>query len=120
MRKKYSVEFDTLGNIQDAEFVIKKRDIDLKVYKNIESHLDSLYTKWKFQKIQKQYKGKRGDIVISITNNKPSTTIEISYEIVLKGKTSGIAHSYEVTFNEHGEIHHIEQIIQKKADHLEY
>ncbi|MDN5215108.1 hypothetical protein QQ020_23705 [Fulvivirgaceae bacterium BMA12] len=118
--KKYSIEFDTLGNIQDAEFIIKKSDINPVVYRNMEVHLDSLYNNWKFQKIQKQYKGKPEDIITSINNDKPNPAVETAYEIVLKGKSSGIAHLYEVTFNEHGEIHHFEQIIQEKADHLEY
>lgn len=119
-KKKFSVEFDTLGSVQDAEFLIKKSDINPSVYKTIATKLDSLYKKWKFQKIQMQYAGKRIDIITSILNNEPSQSINVSYEIVLKGKALGNTQLFEITFNEQGEIKNVLHIIQDKSDHLEY
>jgi len=118
--KKFSVEFDTLGSLQDVEFIIDKREITPIVYKQIEHKLDSLYQKWKFQKIQIHYRGHPRDITTSINQNKRCESIKVYYEIVLKGKSSGSAQLYEITFSEQGEIQDILQIIQDKADHLEY
>jgi len=118
--KQFSIEFDTLGILQDVEFVIKKGEIAPKVYSKIERKLDSLYQKWRFQKIQTHYTGSNSDLITSINNNKPSETIKISYEIVLKGKALGNTQLYEITFNDQGEIQDIKQIVQDKADHLEY
>lgn len=119
-KKKFSVEFDTLGSVQDAEFLMKKSDINPSVYKTIATELDSLYKKWKFQKIQMQYAGKRIDIITSILNNEPSQSINVSYEIVLRGKALGNTQLFEITFNEQGEIKNVLHIIQDKSDHLEY
>jgi len=118
--KIFSVEFDTLGMLQDVEFVIQKREIGSMVYNRIERKLDSLYQKWRFQKIQTHYTGSNSDLITSINNNKPSETIKISYEIVLKGKALGNTQLYEITFNDQGEIQDIKQIVQDKVDHLEY
>lgn len=119
-KKKFSIEFDTLGVLQDVEFVIKKREIIPEVYNEIEHKLDSLYQKWKFQKIQIHYSGKSRDIITVINKKEPTDSIKVSYEIVLKGKTLGNPQLYEITFNEQGEIQAVLQIIQDKADHLEY
>ncbi|MFC5284611.1 hypothetical protein [Pedobacter alpinus] len=119
-KKKFSVEFDTLGHIQDVEFIIKKSEIINAAYVKIEHKLDSLYQKWKFQKIQKQYKGKPKEIINSINKNEPTDSVKVSYEIVLKGKVVGNTQLYEITFNEKGEIQDVLQIIQDNADHLVY
>ncbi|OYX27262.1 MAG: hypothetical protein B7Z06_04530 [Flavobacteriales bacterium 32-35-8] len=119
-KKKFSVEFDTLGKLQDVEFVIKKREIIPEVYNQMERKLDSLFHKWKFRKIQKHYSGKSIDVVTSIRENEPSDSIKVSYEIVLKGKKIQYTQLYEITFNEQGEMENILEIIQDKADHLEY
>ncbi len=118
--KKYSVEFDTLGALQDVEFIIKKREIALGAYRKIERHLDSLYQKWKFKKIQLHYRGRSSDILTSISKNKPSSTIDVFYEIVVRGKALGNVHLYEIQFNHQGELVYIKQIVQDNADHLEY
>jgi len=119
-KKQFSIEFDTSGILQDVEFVIKKSEIAPKVYNKIEGKLDSLYHKWKFQKIQTHYTGPKGDLITSINKNKPSELIKVSYEIVLKGKALGNTQLFEITFNDQGEIQDIQQIVQDKADHLEY
>ncbi len=119
-KKRFSVEFDTLGMLLDVEFIIKKREITPIIYERIEQKLDSLYQKWKFRKIQMNYTGRGGDIITSMSNNEPSNSIKVSYEIVLKGKALGNTQLYEITFSEQGEIQGILQIVQDKADHLEY
>jgi hypothetical protein len=119
-KKKFSVEFDTLGKLQDVEFVIRKTEISPEIYNKIERKLDSAYQKWKFQKIQMHYSGKSRDIVAAIRKNEPKNSIKIAYEIVLKGKNLEDTQLYEITFNEQGEVQNMLQIIQDKADHLEY
>jgi len=119
-KKKFSVEFDTLGSIQDVEFIVKPSEILPPISVKIEHQLDSLYQKWKFQKIQIQYTGKPKEIIASIHQNEPTDAVKIAYEIVLKGKALGNTQLFEITFNEEGELLDILQIVQDKADHLEY
>lgn len=119
-KKKFSVEFDTLGKLQDVELVIRKIDISSEIYTKIENQLDSIYQKWKIQKIQLNYSGKSSHIVAALRTNETSNSIKIAYEIVLKGKNVEETNLYEITFNEQGELKNILQFIQEKADHLEY
>lgn len=119
-KKKFSVEFDTLGGLQDVEFVVHKEEITPDTYRIIENKLDSLYLKWKFQKIQIQYRERRENIISVINENMPADSNKIVYEIVLKGKSLRNTQLYEITFNNHGEIQNILMVIQDKADHLEY
>ncbi|NEN22349.1 hypothetical protein G3O08_02390 [Cryomorpha ignava] len=119
-KKKFSVEFDTLGILQDVEFIIESSEIPPVVFNKIEQKLDSLYEKWKFQKIQIHYSGSHSDILTSIHKNEPGNAVKVYFEIVLKGKNPGNTQEYEITFNAQGEMQHIQMIIQDEADHLEY
>ena len=118
--KMFSAEFDTLGNLQDVEYIIKKREISSIVYTKIEHKLDSLYQKWKFQKIQIHYNGKPSDILTAINKKEQNENVTLFYEIILKGKTEEGTELYELTFNHQGTLQKIQQIVQDKADHLEY
>lgn len=119
-RKKFSVEFDTLGNLQDAEFVIKEKDISPSILQNITPKLDSIYEKWKFRKIQLNYTGSGSDILQTIEKSQQVGSVKIAYEIVLKGKNKEGTSLYELTFSEEGELLKFLKIKQAKADHLEY
>jgi hypothetical protein len=117
---KYSVEFDTLGILQDLEFIIYKSEIDAAVYRSIEKQLDELYQKWKIQKIQMHYEGIPEDILSVVRENILNERLVMLYEIVLKGKKQGYAEQYEIIFDKTGAIQTIEQLIQDNVDHLEY
>lgn len=54
-RLHYSVEFDTIGRLEDIEIVIKKRHISKSTFSNISDYFDTNFKKVRFIKIQKQY-----------------------------------------------------------------
>ena len=118
--KKFSVEFDSLGKLQDLEYVINKSEINPEVYTIIERKLDSVYQKWKFQKIQIHYSGQNEDIISAIRRNERDHAINMAYESVLKGKNNNETQLYEITFSEQGALQKSLLIIQDKGDHLEY
>ena len=118
--KSFSIEFDSLGMLQDVEYIIKKKELNPAVYVPRETALDALYHKWKIQKIQLQYIGPKKDILTAIIQGKMSPLIQTSYEIVVKGKAQGVVQLYEISFTKEGVIKEVSQIIQNKADHLEY
>ncbi|MDQ4139839.1 MAG: hypothetical protein M3142_04880, partial [Bacteroidota bacterium] len=57
-QKRYSLEFDTLGNLQDVEVQIDWLEIPEVTRNNISGSLDSEYSDYKINKIQVQYTGK--------------------------------------------------------------
>lgn len=119
-KRMYSVEFDTLGRLQDVEVVIAKNEVNPIVLHTIEFHLDSLFTTWNFQKIQMQYKGVDEDVLKSIKGHKPTGNVSTYYEIVLKGRMNSLKNLYEVTVTDGGEIIYVKEIVDKPAEHLEY
>jgi hypothetical protein len=112
-KKKFSIEFDTTGVLKDVEFIINKVAIAPLVYQQIEHELDSLFQKWRFQKIQMQDIGRNDDTLTFINSNEAKLSLRISYEIVLKGKTVENAQLYEIAFNDDIEIQQVHQIEQK-------
>jgi hypothetical protein len=120
-KKYYSIEFDTSGTLQDAEFILSKKELNLNIRQAIETHLDSLFLKWKIQKIQKQYKGTTADVLTAIRKNDTNGLSIISaYELIVRGKQKNGAKKYEFTFSEKGELLKMEELVQQISDHLEY
>lgn len=116
----YSIEFDSLGYLQDVEIIIKKNEIPTLVIKKIDEELESLFVNYQFNKIQKQYLGKAQEVLKFIKNEQREVPLEKNYEIVVKGKNDEGVHLYEITFNEKGELVNKSRIIFKSSDHLEY
>lgn len=116
---KYSIEFDTLGNLQDVEIQIAKQQIPKATLEQIQKTLSTDFTKFKFVKIQKQLSGKSEAVLSSILQKK-YTDVTIKYEIVLKGTLRKKKHLYEYTFSDDGMFEKREKIIFKNSDNLEY
>src|SRR5690606_9432526 len=101
-KKKYSIEFDTLGNLQDVEILINWAEIPKKVQNNITSNLDSVFTVSKIKKIQIQYIGNNAallDLAKKQFTNREYTT---NYELIVVGKKDTQKKLYEVVFSQNG------------------
>ena len=58
-KTKYSVEFNTAGEIEDVEYIIQWQDIPALTRAKIERLLDSIYQKKRLVKIQVQLTGEK-------------------------------------------------------------
>jgi hypothetical protein len=115
--KKYSIEFDTLGQIEDIELQIKWNQIPIPTQKIICKKLNIDFEKHKIKKIQIQYSGKEIDLL----NFKTSTeNLIIKYEIVIKGQKESKTSFYEYLFSEKGVFEEQIQFEFRNTDHLEY
>lgn len=119
-KRKYSVEFDSSGNLQDIEWIVKFKNLSPSFQKQLEKNLAVLYDTWKLRKIQLQYKGLPSAILQNLHQQQPSSEVQVAYEIVLKAKAASLIELYEITFDTQGTVQHIQKIRQQKADHLEY
>ena len=54
-KKWHSVEFDSLGQLQDVEVLIKRKEIPQPLREKVEAYLDAQYDKWRKDRIQRQY-----------------------------------------------------------------
>ena len=118
--KKYSIEFDTLGNIQDVEIQIDWEEIPSGTQKQIIYALDSSFTAHKINKIQLQYSGEKASLQAVILDKKTERFYTTKYEMIIKGRKKRRPKLYEMTFSEEGKLLETAEIIFQNSDNLEY
>tara|TARA_B100000886_G_scaffold127069_1_gene85636 strand:- start:547 stop:1122 length:576 start_codon:yes stop_codon:yes gene_type:complete len=116
----FSIEFDSLGIIEDVEFEIEWKNIPKLTQKNIEIYLDSVYQKKKIIKVQVQYTGKSENLIDVIKDIELKNRLTRKYEIVLKGKENKKLQMMEYLFSNEGKFEDKAIIIMKNTDNLEY
>lgn len=118
----YSVEFDTIGNLEDIEIVIKKKYISKKTYKEISNYFDSNFKKTRIIKIQKQY--------INYTNKSDKYFIQhivenpndkhTHFEIIAEIKTKKKHELREFIFNRNGIFEKSRLVTSSSYEHALY
>jgi hypothetical protein len=118
--KRYSVEFDPSGDILDVEVETGLQELDKNVRDKIIQELDSLFVRYKIEKIQVQYTAGR-QLLISLLNGKSVVPdLNVQYEIVVKGRTVNRPKLYELTFTDAGRLIDSSEIIFRNTDNLVY
>jgi hypothetical protein len=81
----HSVEFDSLGNVQDVEIEVKDSEVSPEVWKVIQDYFESDYIEVKVEKIQRQLTGSPSDLEDYFDEEKNEGVVT-RYEIVYQGK----------------------------------
>ncbi len=118
--RKYSIEFDTSGRLQDVEFIIPAARIPSPALERLKTGLDSHFSNWKFSKVQRQHQGEPDLHRLYIMENVLAKGLELFYEVELRGEKNGVAGLYEVKADRDGSILAVKHILPKAAEHLEY
>lgn len=118
----YSVEFDSLGGLEDIEILIKKKHIPEAVFDTITSYFNSNFDKTKIIKIQKQYinnteKSDKNFIKHIIENPNNTNT---HFEIIAEIKTKNKHELREFTFNSHGTFQKFRLVTSSSYEHALY
>lgn len=118
----YSVEFDTLGNLEDLEIVIKKKFISKEIFKQIDFYFNSNFKKTRIIKIQKQYvnytdKSDKYFIqhIVKNPNNKHT-----HFEIIAETKTEKKHELREFTFDRNGLFQKSRLVTSSSYEHALY
>lgn len=119
-KKRYSLEFDTQGNLQDVEIQINWMDIPEVTRNNISANLSSQYSYFKINKIQVQYAGEDTALLSLLKNQRINNLYSTNYEIIVKGKKDKKLKLYEMTFSQKGEVLAISEIIFRNIDNLAF
>lgn len=117
-KRLYSVEFDTLGNIEDVEIFLKKRELDSKTTELIESTIDDRFLKFKIVKIQVQYVD-AGDVLLRWMNG-GQVNVNKQYEVEFEAKEDSVWRMYEGTFTAKGTLVNSREIIMRSTENLNY
>lgn len=119
---KYSIEFDTLGNLEDVEILTKYQDLPQHVINSVDGNLLEIYEKSKITRVQTQWSGAESDILV-VFNEKFSfdpAQLTVRYEIELKLKQEGRWRLEEWTVDSKGKIISQLVVVTPRTDHLEY
>lgn len=117
----YSIEFNENGTLIDIEKKVSFSELNKSIQENLKNNLLKKFTKYKFKKIQIQYKGLESELKKTFSvlpRNKINT--KVFYEVVIKAKKEKDYSLYEVLFNEKGIIINILKFKQVNSINLEF
>lgn len=118
-RKRFSVEFDTLFNIQDIEIEQKKNDLPDDTQMALTKYLEETYSSYKITRIQLQVSGEYDNLIQYIKKGNLDQ-LKISYEIEFEGKQEGRSTYYEGLFEESGTLIRRRNIVLNTSDNISY
>lgn len=119
-KTNYSIEFNTLGNIEDIEKEVNWADMDLMISESITRQFITDCPKHKIVKVQKQYSGSEKDLFSLLKTGTESGQLKVRYEIIVKCTERRKASLFEYLFDENGMLLSKSKIIFKNSSHLEY
>jgi hypothetical protein len=118
--EKFSIEFDTLGNIQDVELNIEFVQIPEKTRNEISKNIEKEFLKFKFKEIQIQWLGNHKAQFELIKTRKTNENYTQNYEIVIVGNKNNKQAYFELLFNSEGTVLKEVEIIENNNDNLEF
>lgn len=119
-RKRYSVEFDTLGTIEDVEIELKATELPASLNNTINAQLQNDCIKYKVEKIQVQYSGSEEQLLAKLKNPASVQNLVTKYEVVVKCTSKNNVELLEYLFTDTGTVLSVSTIVFKNSSHLEY
>ncbi len=119
-KEHYSIEFDTLGTIEDIEVICEIKQLKPKVKHQIITYFDSNYEKAKIIKTQQQFVFSDAFTTNRFINKVLDKSIdtEINYEIVIEATKASKRNIKEFTFNQDGEFIDFRILKQPNYSHV--
>lgn len=118
----YSVEFDSLGKLDDIEVNIKKRELELPIETAINNYLNQNTEKFDIIKIQEQYlydtKQTEVEFLTFILKNRAE--ILSNYEIIIAIKSEKSWTLKEFTFDSEGRVLNTRNLQQDSYEYINY
>ena len=118
--QRYSVEFDTLGDLANVEIIIKKRQIPKKTFESISSHLKAEFDDYKILKMQREHLGDSDNLFELIEENELESDLTIRYEVEVNAKVDKQRKLYEIVFDDDGKVFRQREVIMQSTDILDY
>ncbi len=117
---KYSVEFNTLGIIEDIEIEIDPEDLHASLRDAICNHLLAGCLNHRIVKVQIQYTGSESVLAAVLHKSETNPSPTIRYELIVRCKQENSVDLFEYLFSEEGSIISTSKIVFKNSSHLEY
>lgn len=117
--KRYSVEFDSLGNLEDVELLASPDAIPGPALEKLQVHWSSECRDYRIRKVQIQFTGDAAMLRETIITHIPPPQVRVSYEIVYSCRSAGHVRMFEITTGNDGTILRREEILPINTDNLE-
>jgi hypothetical protein len=118
--KRYSIEFDEAGNIQDVEILTSINNMSAKGRRDFEDTLRTAFSRYKIVRTQIHWQGSSQTLKESIKQDRAVNDVLIRYELIVKGHRDKIEKYFEVLAESDGTIVRIDEIVQRNIDNLIY
>lgn len=119
-KARYSVEFDTLGMIEDVEVEVKPNTLPPAVMEAVANQLQKDCSQYKINKIQVQYLGDEEALKNIILSSKVDEDLTTNFELVVRCTQDKEVDLYEYLFDASGAVLSVSKIVFKNSSHLEY
>lgn len=119
-KKRHSVEFDSLGNIEDVEIELQWKNLPIKLQDSIFSQLQKDCTKYKIEKVQIQFTGELENLFTKLKISEKVVPLTTRYEIIVKCTSNKGVNLFEYLFNDEGKVVSKSKIIFKNSSNLEF
>ncbi len=116
---QYSVEFDSLGNLEDVELLASMQDLPGGAREKLLAQLSSGCRNYRIKKVQIQYSGSMDLLRECIITHDPLPEVRINFEIVYHCRSAGHVRMFELTTGDDGAILRRDEIMPKNTDNLE-
>jgi hypothetical protein len=118
--RRYSIEFDTTGMLQDVEIEVRFGDIPEKLRATITQNLDAELDRFRTTKIQEQLTGTKKNILAYLKGKQDKTNLTTRYEAIVRGSKDGERNEFEYTFTSLGKIEKRSKVVFRNTDNLLY
>lgn len=119
-KTKYSIEFDTLGNVEDIEIEMNWQDLESEITDSVCMQLKLDCSKYKIMKVQKQFAGSENELFSLFINGTNNESYKVKYEIIARCNQEKEVNLFEYLFNDKGILVAKSKIVFKNSSHLEY
>jgi len=115
-----SIEFDTLGNVEDIEIAVNREDLKPKLRDSISLQLVSDCEKHHIVKVQQQFTGNESELLSLFKEDTDNHSVTIKYELIVKCDRKKKSDLFEYLFDDTGRLISRSKIVFKNSSHLEY
>ncbi|MGD1889972.1 MAG: hypothetical protein ACFB15_05140 [Cyclobacteriaceae bacterium] len=119
-KRRFSIEFDSSGSLQDIEELIDYEQIPASVQANIDLTLSQKYSKYRIQRVQRQFLPDTTQQNALLHFSGLTTETVDNFEIEIDTQEGSAVQSYEMLFNVEGLLVQRRTIIRRSLDNFLY
>lgn len=118
---QYSIEFDSKGSLIDVEQLIELKDLTVVLRNTITEEINKRYTRFRFNKIQRQFtasENEEQDELLEEVLDEDFEDLVIRYEIEVDAQNKDEFGSFELLFDENGNLIQKRRIVRRSLDNI--